>query len=215
MAPLGLEPLPSTERSQLCGESVGFLDPPAAAFPAADLTSYSCAADLAATGEAAAAAAASTAAVSSSARALRSHSVSARSFILRAAPVTDRVFAWTLRGDLASLNAEPREPREPSELGAPPELSSSAVCAGVNFPTPALFTVGGGMSPASAVAAIFLSAESPPGVQTGGRSWPAMGRAEAPPRGLTKRCDAPSSLSGVWKMLASKPFLLAPSGVPP
>ena len=183
------------------------MDPPAAA----------AAAGATATGEAAAAAAASTAAVSSSARALRSASVSARSFALRAAPVTDRVFAWTLLGDLASLNAEPRDPRDPrdpSELGAPPELSSSAACAGVNFPTPALFAVGGGTSPASAAAAIFLSAESPPGVQTGGRSWPVMGRAEAP-RGLTKRCDAPSSLSGVWKMLASKPFLLAPSGVPP
>mmetsp|Transcript_10276 Transcript_10276/g.42481 ORF Transcript_10276/g.42481 Transcript_10276/m.42481 type:complete len:210 (-) Transcript_10276:2229-2858(-) len=204
------EPLPSTERSQLCGESVGFLDPPAAA--AAETAGAT------ATGEAAAAAAASTAAISSSARALRSASVSsARSFALRAAPVTDRVFAWTLLGDLASLNAEPRDPRDPrdpSELGAPPELSSSAACAGLNFPTAALFAVGGGASPASAAAAIFLSAESPPGVQTGGRSWPVMGRAEAP-RGLTKRCDAPSSLSGVWKMLALKPFLLAPSGVPP
>ena len=129
--------------------------------------------------------------------------------------MTDRVFAWTLLGDLASLNAEPRDPRDPrdpSELGAPPELSSSAACAGVNFPTPALFAVGGGTSPASAAAAIFLSAESR-GVQTGGRSWPVMAGRGAP--GLTKRCDAPSSLSGVWKMLASKPFLLAPSGVPP
>mmetsp|Transcript_6688 Transcript_6688/g.18128 ORF Transcript_6688/g.18128 Transcript_6688/m.18128 type:complete len:384 (+) Transcript_6688:1848-2999(+) len=207
MAP-SREPEPSTERSQLCGESAGFLDP---AFE-----SKAFVAGAATTGEAAAAAAASAAAVAFSACfASIVASVSARSFILRAAPVTDRVLAWTDLGDLASLNADPSDPSDPSELGAPPELRSSAACAGVNFPTPAPATVGGGMSGTSAAAAIFLSAESPPGVHTGGRSWPVMGIADECARWLAKRCDAPSSLSGVWKMLASKPFLLTPSGVAP
>ena len=108
----------------------------------------------------------------------------------------------------------PEGPEGPERVGRAARVEQQRSLRRSKLSDPALFTVGGGMSPASAAAAIFLSAESPPGVQTGGRSWPVMGRAEAP-RGLTKRCDAPSSLSGVWKMLASKPFLLAPSGVPP